>query len=1186
VKIIKEYQVNTLAGNLMYCLLLLMSLLTSNVQAATFSVNTDSDAADDDLLDGRCQIAITGDCSLRAAIQQANALGGKDTILLPANRYVLQGTANEDVNRGGDLDITEDLTITGAAADTTVIDGKGLDRIFDIQGANTVNLSHITLVNGNAGATDGGAIRVARASNNNVLPVYVFEDMVINNSNAGRGNGGAVYIGVTSRVEFTRVSMDNNGAQDGGAVYSLSAAMHFRDSLVTNNRATRNGGGVASFGGMHSMATAFTNNLATGSGGGIIANNDLIIDQGEVSNNRALGQLSQSGNGGGIWLASAGNVFLSQLKVHDNQAARSGGGLMLNNRFVTGQIALNDVSLKNNHAQESGGAVEGYNISSITNTRIIDNTSTTRGGGLTLSNTTRFLTTLSASVIAGNQITNTGSSLNRNALGGGLYGSNGHFAFNNMTINSNRVTASSGRSMGGGVFLIGRAGDIASFTNTTMALNSSSDFGANISRRYHTGTTRITNSIVSDAMLSSSCYGTLNSGGFNIDSDNSCGLTTASDKQVDPLLRTTFAGEKATITGLQPQSQAIDNGDNSACPDTDQRLHARSDLQCDIGSLEEKSLPVNAGEIVFSLHTQNVSESDGTVSLFVQRLGGSEGDIAVNYAMTAVNTSSISGHRFTDAITQLVWANGDTAPKNIDITLNNDTVYEADEHLLISLLNPTGGATLGATLSTTSGDQPQTTLIVTNDDPPVTSQIRMESASISINESRPALLVNLVRNSAFPFHAISADIDVSQSTATLGNDYTLTNDVVVFPAGILRQSLVVELIDDPLFEGPEVIALNVVTPSEGAVIPSGLGTMRISINDNESRAAQGIVEFTVPGMDVAENSATAGFSIQRKLGTRGALAVSYAVVGGTATQNTDYVLQSGSAFLDDGINQINIPFTLVDDALLEGTESIEIELTKVEGGGTLGSQRSLTISILDNETPVQQPGTVQFALADNAVAEDAGVLAISVLRTDGLDGAISVDYKILGGTARLMSDYVFAEGTLVFKDQEKQKSLMISITDDTLLEPDESVILSLSKPTGGATIGRLSTHTLTIQDNDSPPAGQVDTVQFERANAAVNESVGFIEVKVVRTPGMKTDATVAVVVTGGSATFGVDYLLFEGTLLFSPGTNVVTVPITVFDDYDVEANETITLTIGSPQGATLGKQRNTVVTINDNDTAF
>ena len=105
--------------------------------------------------DGVC--ATTGDsvCTLRAAIQEANALVGADTIKLKAGLYMLTiAGASENAGATGDLDITGDLTIIGTGAKNTFINGGKLDRVFHVMGAISVTMTDMTIQNGLA--TDDG----------------------------------------------------------------------------------------------------------------------------------------------------------------------------------------------------------------------------------------------------------------------------------------------------------------------------------------------------------------------------------------------------------------------------------------------------------------------------------------------------------------------------------------------------------------------------------------------------------------------------------------------------------------------------------------------------------------------------------------------------------------------------------------------------------------------------------------------------------------------------------------------------------------------------------------------------------------------------------------------------------------------------------------------------------------------
>jgi CSLREA domain-containing protein len=109
--------------------------------------------------------------SLREAISQANADTAADTIVLPAGLYQITiPGANEDLNATGDFDIRNDMTISGAGAASTIIDGNQLDRVFNVitpsTGVISVTFSGVTIRNGSTANTNelGGGIHATSRS--------------------------------------------------------------------------------------------------------------------------------------------------------------------------------------------------------------------------------------------------------------------------------------------------------------------------------------------------------------------------------------------------------------------------------------------------------------------------------------------------------------------------------------------------------------------------------------------------------------------------------------------------------------------------------------------------------------------------------------------------------------------------------------------------------------------------------------------------------------------------------------------------------------------------------------------------------------------------------------------------------------------------------------------------------------
>jgi CSLREA domain-containing protein len=112
-------------------------LSTAGAEALTFTVNSPADIPDVNPGDGVCETAPgNGVCTLRGAIQEANAHAGTDTIILQANvTYLLTRVGVDDTALNGDLDIKDNVTIVGAGATSTIIDGNANvvgERVFQI----------------------------------------------------------------------------------------------------------------------------------------------------------------------------------------------------------------------------------------------------------------------------------------------------------------------------------------------------------------------------------------------------------------------------------------------------------------------------------------------------------------------------------------------------------------------------------------------------------------------------------------------------------------------------------------------------------------------------------------------------------------------------------------------------------------------------------------------------------------------------------------------------------------------------------------------------------------------------------------------------------------------------------------------------------------------------------------------
>ena len=114
------------------------------------------------------------------------------------------------------------------------------------------------------------------------------------------------------------------------------------------------------------------------------------------------------------------------------------------------------------------------------------------------------------------------------------------------------------------------------------------------------------------------------------------------------------------------------------------------------------------------------------------------------------------------------------------------------------------------------------------------------------------------------------------------------------------------------------------------------------------------------------------------------------------------------------------------------------------------------------------PGWVQFDPGAYEISEGVGLATLTLRRTGGTQGDVTVNYHTKGGSAVEGADYTGQSGVVLFHDGETQQTISIPISDDAEIEDLESFQVVLTNPTAGANLGIASTATVSIQDNDGP----------------------------------------------------------------------------------------------------------------------
>lgn len=233
----------------------------------------------------------------------------------------------------------------------------------------------------------------------------------------------------------------------------------------------------------------------------------------------------------------------------------------------------------------------------------------------------------------------------------------------------------------------------------------------------------------------------------------------------------------------------------------------------------------------------------------------------------------------------------------------------------------------------------------------------------------------------------------------------------------------------------------------------------------------GALQFNAATYAIGENGGSAVVTVTRSGGTAGTVTVDYATSDGSANAGSDYTAAAGTLTFGPGEASKQFTVPIIDDNTPENDETVNLTLSNPTGGATLGTPAAAVLTIIDDQGP-PVPGTLQFSASNYTASEDAGNITVTVTRRGGSDGTVTVTYSTSDGSAAANSDYVPTSGTLTFGPGEVTKSFTVGLIDDPSAEPDEAFIVTLSNPSGGATLASPSSATIMILDTDrgGPPA--------------------------------------------------------------------------------------------------------------------
>jgi len=274
-----------------------------------FTVDTTADSVDNVTGDGTCADS-GGQCSLRAAVEEANAVGGSSVISLPAGTYTLSL---------GELAFTADISLSGAGARTTSIIQGGVQRVIEISTGSSV-ISGVTIQGG---------------------------DTLANSGETNEGVGGGIWIDSPGSLTVTRSTITHNVASSSGGGIDNNGTLVVDHSTIEFNGAGTIGGGIDDFGALVSIGdSTISANSAGTEGGGILAANTTTLTNDTFGDNQVT---TPGGPAGDVFVYGSADViaintiFGSSSTSSDCNASLDSHGGNLASDASCGLVAVGDV---------------------------------------------------------------------------------------------------------------------------------------------------------------------------------------------------------------------------------------------------------------------------------------------------------------------------------------------------------------------------------------------------------------------------------------------------------------------------------------------------------------------------------------------------------------------------------------------------------------------------------------------------------------------------------------------------------------------------------------------------------------------------------------------------------------------------------------------------------------------------
>ena len=544
-----------------------------------------------------------------------------------------------------------------------------------------------------------------------------------------------------------------------------------------------------------------------------------------------------------------------------------------------------------------------------------------------------------------------------------------------------------------------------------------------------------------------------------------------------------------------------------------------------------------------------VDEGDSGTRNAVLTIGLSQSstDTVSVYAATVDGTAK-DGFDYYATGGPIVFSPGQTT-RQFNVQVLGDMADEANEIFWVHLTNPENALVADGRGKATIRD----------DDVPALPEVSVTDATVTEGDSGTRSATFNVRLSAPSSLPVSLQYATSNGTAVAGNDFSAASGTLAFSPNETHKTVSVPVIGDTDDEPNEIFWVHLANPSN-ATISDGAG--KATIYDDDELTV-GISDRGI--LEGDSGTRMLSFPVYLSAQSTQPVTVDYETsTWGTATAGEDYVAANGTLTFDPGQTSKMVDIVINSDTIEEPDETLRVNLKNAHNVTIVGSYANAVIYD-DDESPLPR-----ISIDDvSATERQSGSydFEYTVTLSESPTGPVYVDYASSDDLAEAPTDYTAVSGTLAFAVGQTTATISVPVHGDTTPESDETFFVNLSDPQGGLLADETGKGMI-VNDDLQLPLLFIAHTNVEEGDAGENAATFVLTLSAVGSQAVIVDYTT---LNEGSATAGEDYQPTSGSVTIPVGQTTASLPVDVFGDTMLEADEVFFVELSNPSGAVIAK---------------